>query len=199
MLYWKWKKIKVTPLTWTLGLTILIIALLFIRTNDGQTLYALIFKLPGMNSMRVLNRFMHVELFFVIAFIILLIKKINIKWSLLGLLLVFLDNSFTPSLVPREKKSEILTRRISLKNELHDFKENKSIAFAVIDSKSEPYETHIDAMLVSLELDFPTINGYSSSCPDEFGEFLNENSRGGLDYWLDKNKVSRDSVLILER
>ena len=169
------------------------------RTSDGYTLYALIFKLPGMNSMRVMNRFMHVELFFILALSILVIRKLPIKWSPFFFLLIFLDNSFVPSRVIREEKVEIQARRIHLKKEINALQANDYIAFAVIDSKSKPYETHIDAMLVSLEINFPTINAYTSSCPDDFGKFFNENNQKGLELWLTANSINKDSILIFEK
>lgn len=198
-IYWRVKKIQPDKLTLSLSVVIIIIALLFIRLGNGWTLYATIFKLPGMNSMRVLNRFMHVEFFFIVLFIILLLKKAS-HLAIFGFLaLIFVDNYFDPSIVTKTTKQECQLHRKTLTDVvMKDYNSGKHKAFAIVRPNAPHYLGHLDAMMASLYTNIPTVNAYSSGCPDDFGEFFNHSNMSGLEEWLKNRNVSKEDILIIE-
>ena len=112
-LYWKIKKIEIPQLTLALTICGIIILSLFTRTTNGHSLFVMVAQLPGMNSMRVINRFMHVELFIAILILMSLLRSKSIKWTLVILGIVIIENSFNPTLVIRRDKETIVNRRLN--------------------------------------------------------------------------------------
>ena len=198
-IYWKIKKKEISPLIWAVTISTFIIFIFFFKTADGHSLYKLLFKLPGMNSIRVMNRFIHVTLFMLLIGLISIFQKLPVKWSYLLFLIVFLDNSFAPDRMIRQEKSEIVDRREDVIKIVKNNIEKKHEAFAIIDSNQAFFITHIDAMQAALFLNIPTINGYSSSGPVNHSQFFQENNMEGLDHWLEHNHISKDSILIIKR
>jgi hypothetical protein len=197
--YWKIKKIKPSAITLTLTIIVLGITLLFIRLENGMTLYMFIFKLPGLNSMRVLNRFMHVQLFFVLILLLLWLKDKPKSWTLVLIVLLFIDNSFNTNEILRKPKQEIVDRRESIAKEVNQLKKTNHKAFAIINPNEKNYITHIDAMTASFYVGLPTINGYTSTCPNDFGNFFDNVNREGFNFWIEKNGIKPEDVLILEK
>lgn len=195
----KLKSKKLSPLALALTLTTFLIFILYIRTSSGYTLYVLLFKFPGMNSIRVIDRFMHVELFFIIAAMISLLLWLPKKYSLILLVLVFLDNAFVPERMVRRPKTELQARREYTINEVKKFDFRNKTAFAIIDSLDYHNAVHIDAMIASDYLKTPTVNGYSSSGPSEFGAFFGTASESGLNLWLNCNHIAKEDILIIRR
>jgi hypothetical protein len=172
--------------------------LLHIRTESGFSLYAFIFKFPGINSMRVLIRFMHVEIFILLLLFGYVLVRIKNKYMLFIILLVFTDNLFSTDSIRREKKEDLIERREILLTELskHDLKKIKAIA--LIDTTQPAYITHLDMMIVAQSVGIETVNGYSSYCPDEFGEFFSKNTEEGLLKWITSQKIKRNEILIIK-
>jgi len=198
-IYWMLKKKQISKLTWALSITTFFIFLWFTRTENGYSLYISIIKLPGMNSLRVMNRFIHVSLFMILIMMVSLLYKKKRQWSYILFLFVFFDNSFLPNKVVRTEKNFIVNRRERTANIVKNKITKQHLAFAIIDSKEDAHITHIDAMIASLELNIPTINGYSSSCPSEFGDFFNNDSKKGLNHWLRENNIDNTELLVLYR
>jgi hypothetical protein len=194
----KYNEFQNGKLILALSITIVIITVLFIRLDNGLTLYAAIFKFPGMNSMRVLNRFMHVQLFFIVIFSLFLIRK----WKSWGIVAVFflllLDNSFNGEYALRTSKVENKERREKVRSTIESQLKPHHKAFALVNSNEFPHLIHIDAMLVSSQIGLPTVNGYSSNCPDEFGEYFLNGSSDGLDKWMKASGLNRDDLLIID-
>lgn len=199
VLFSKIKRLPTSRLMMATGITALLILLLYTRTYSGYTLYALLFKLPGMNSMRVLSRFMNVELFLFIVLLLLMLKKLNRKWLLILPVLMLLDNSFVPERVIREKKEQIVARRIAVIKEVKAQLDKNYSAFAIVGGHEEIYLMQLDAMLASNHVHLPTVNGYSSNCPPELGEFYLQMNNAGLQKWLELNNIDTSKVLIIER
>lgn len=179
-------------------LTSLIICFIHLRTENGLSFYGLIFKLPGINSMRVLTRFMHVELFFILLLLGYFLSSISKKYLVLVSLLVFADNMFSPDLIARERKVELQSRKEQVKNELFKHDYNHKEAVALVDTSQLAFLTHLDMMLVAQELKIKTLNGYSSYCPDAYGEFFVHNSEVGLMNWLAASHIEKERILILK-
>lgn len=192
------KKYTTSSILKSLIITSIIIILLHLRTEGGLTLYALIFKFPGINSMRVLNRFMHVELFILLLICGYLLSKLKKKYFFPIIFLVFADNLFSTEFIPREKKAELIKRKENLLTELKMHKYESFKAAALIDTTQPAYITNLDMMLVSQIAGIKTVNGYSSSCPNDFGEFFNTNSKKGLFDWLASQKVNKEEILVID-
>lgn len=192
------KKISLSKLSIALFITVILVGIFYIRTEDGKTLYKFLFKLPGMDSIRVVNRFMHVELMLIILALTTLAVKIPKKYTIIIFLLAILDNSFVGERVIRSEKQEITYRREKLIAEVLKEKEDKHIAFAFIDPNNQFFVNHLDAMIVSEYVGIPTVNGYSSACPGEFGEFFSNADQKGLSRWLNHNKVDSTKILLIE-
>ena len=199
-IYWKIRKSDISKLTWAVSIVVFIVFMGFIRTYDGQTFFALFFKLPGMGSMRVLNRFINVELFLILILLISLAVKVPRKWSILLFILVVLDNAFVPSRVIREDKAMISDRRESMIELIEENRNDEHIAYVVIDStQTEFFKTHLDAMIASTYVPLPTVNGYSSGCPGEFGQFFTEVSEAGLTRWYKDSGLDSTKVLVIQK
>ncbi len=196
-IYWKLRKRSISKLTWTISIVAFLVFLGFIRTYDGQTFFALLFKLPGMGSMRVLNRFMNVELFLIIVFLVSLAVKIPRKWSILLFVLIVIDNAFVPTRVIRTEKEVIVDRRESMIELIEENMSSIHQSYVVIDSTQEFYITHLDAMIASTYVPIPTVNGYSSGCPGEFGQFFSEVSVAGLNRWYTASGLDSAKVLMI--
>lgn len=197
--YWKFRRLKVSPLAWALSIVVFVLFVFFIRTQAGQSFYALLFKLPGMSSMRVVNRFMHVELFLIIVLLISLLIRLPKKWSFILLILVILDNSFTQENLIRSRKSEIITRREQSIEFVKRRVKPEHEAFAFLSNREAFFKTQLDGMITSNYVKLPTVNGYSSGCPVGFGQFFEKTDREGLQLWLEINQIDSTKILIIER
>ncbi|MFT5860626.1 MAG: hypothetical protein ACI865_002739 [Flavobacteriaceae bacterium] len=198
-IYWKLRRIQISPLTWALSITAFLVFVFFTRTYDGQSLYAILFKLPGMASIRIVNRFMHVEIFLIILVMVSYARRIPRAWALVILVLVIVDNSFTTENIIRSKKSEIVTRRQLTINQVQKGLKPEHKAFAIVDENEEFFITQIDAMTTINYVNLPTVNGYSSGCPGEFGTFFYYASQEGLNNWLEFSGVDPKTVLVIRR
>jgi hypothetical protein len=198
LVYNRYKKIKTPWLLKSLIITSVIIVLFHIRTERGLSLYPVLFKLPGISSMRVVARFMHVEIFILLLLSGYVLVKINSKYFLLFMLLVFADNLFIPAYIPRQEKSALIQRKEILLTELAKYDYEKYKAFALIDSTQPAYITNLDMMLVAQSVGIKTMNGYSSYCPRELVEFSKKNTEEGLYKWLENQKIKRDEILLIK-
>lgn len=198
LMYNRIKKRKTEAIIKALIISSLIIVLLHLRTENNLTLYALFFYLPGISSMKVLVRFMNVELFILLLIAGYTILKFRKGYLMLILLLVFADNLFSPGEVPRCLKSELADRKEAMIEEVkkHDYKSFEAIAYI---NKNQPeYVSNIDMMLAAQSLGIKTINGYSSYCPKELKGFLKNKEEDGLNGWLEKNNIERSKILLIK-
>lgn len=198
-IYWKIRRVQISKLTWAISMAAFIIFVFYVRTYDGQTFYAFLFKLPGMDSMRVINRFMHVELFLIVVLLISLLTRMPKKWSAILFLLVVLDNSFTQDNLIRRSKEQIVERRETTIHQIKKAIQPEHEAFAILNDKEDTYITQIDGMVASNYIDIPTVNGYSSGCPPEFAPFFHEAKNESLQSWLTSSKIDSSTVLIIQR
>ena len=195
------RKIALPKLFLALGLTALLLFIFYLRTDHNQSLYFILFMLPGMGSIRILSRYMHVELFFLLLTLAALLVHFNAKRIFILLLLgfVIIENSFDANLVQRIEKSNAVERRVNTVRSIKNQLEGNYKAFAIIDTTDAFFVTQIDGMIASNYIDLPTVNGYSSSCPGEFGEFFANVSTSGLDRWLTHNQIKREDILVVYR
>ncbi len=177
----------------------LVLALLHLKIGEHLTLYGLIFKLPGINSIRVPGRFMQVELFLLLMLLGFFLTAINSKLWLIYLLLVFIDNSFDAEKITRTSKAHNQQTLNSLKQQVLADPNYKQKTLAVIDTLRPAFETHLDAMLVAQELGLKSFNGYSSYCPDAFGAYFTKCSEQGLNQWLENQSLTAEPILLIKR
>lgn len=61
-------------------------------------------------------------------------------------------------------------------------------------------DIQIDAMLASQSMGIPTVNGYTATCPVEFGDFWRDYNLKALERWLSFNRleIKRDSILMIK-
>lgn len=194
LICFKYTREKSNVLLLTITSTFLLLFLFFLNTTLGS-LYIFPFQLPGMSSIRVINRFLHYELFLVILMILLILRNSSTTMLLIVFGLIIIDNSFDPNKVVRSNKALIQQKRVELIQKIEDNKKLSHRAFAIIGSNA--LENHLDAMTASLYTNLPTINGYSSSCPGDFGSFFLKTDSIGLNKWLKSNNIDKEEVLIL--
>ncbi len=193
------RKKEITIVLKSLIILSLIICVLHIRIGDNITLYALIFKLPGINSMRVPSRFMHLELFILLLILGHFISKFNFKAILITFVLLLIDNSFDSKNVVRERKETLIQRKEELISEIKKLENFDYKRIALVDTINPAFVSHIDMMLAAQSLKLKTINGYSSYCPDAYGDFFIHCSASGLNKWLKNQNIKSSDVLIIYR
>ena len=126
---------------------------------------------------------------------LLILRNSSTNMLLIVFGLIIIDNSFDPNKVVRSNKALIQQKRVELSQKIEANKKLSHQAFAIIGSNA--LENHLDAMTASLYTDLPTINGYSSSCPSNFGSFFSKTDSTGLNKWLKSNNMKGEEVLIL--
>jgi hypothetical protein len=192
------KQNRLSLLQLSLAWTIFILFLLFLRTDSGFTLYALIFKLPGMNSMRVLNRFSLVFIFFLLALLGTFLIRVKPKFLIFILLVGIGDQFFNPNLTLRSEKSVLISRRVEVEKMLYrEMKQTRFRAFVLVSDSESHFNVHLDAMMASFTVGKPCVNGYSSSCPDEFGAFFNAPNETNALNWLEKKQLDRKDIRMI--
>jgi len=199
LLIQKRKKQPIDFLPLALAITCAITFLLFTKTAGGLTLYRIIFELPGMSAMRVVPRFVHVQLFMVLLLGALFFIKQK-KWLIYGLaLLCIIDNLFNPEKVGTTAKAEIQQHKQSLVSKIksYDFKNYKAIAY-IADNDDPFFVKNIDAMVASQSLNIKCVNGYSSACPGEFGGMFSNCNQAGLDQWLKACNIRKEDILVVK-
>jgi len=200
LLYNKLKKIETPLLLKSIIITSTVIVLLHIQIKDGISFYMLLFELPGMRSIRVLTRFMNVELFLLLVIVGYFMAKIKNKTIiLLFFLLAFTDNLFKSDCMPKKEKATLIERKEFVVSELekNDYKKYKVVAF--IDTTVPNFVSNIDMMLAAQSVGAKTVNGYSSYCPEpELYDFTKLNKEEGLYSWLSHHGIEKDEVLLLK-
>lgn len=198
-----WKKLKVNHLVLALSLTVVGIVCFYLRSEDGKSIYYLVYKLPGMGSLRVLNRHMHVTLFLILVAVTWWLKdrKAYVVWLLIGFAII--ESTITPEKIIRDEKSFVVNRRLSNINEvktaLHNSPNKNLKAFVILDTVETVFLTQLDAMAVTNYINLPTINGYSSTGPKGFESFFIKPGRKELLQWLEFNNMKEEDVLIIDR
>jgi hypothetical protein len=200
LLYNKYHKIQTPLIIKSLIVTAAIIALLHIQIKNGISLYVLLFELPGMRSIRVLIRFMNVELFLLLSITGYFLLKIkNKKIIFLFLLLAFADNFFEADKMAKESKAELIQRKEFIINELQKANYQNYKVVALIDTSVETYVSNLDMMLAAQALNAKTANGYSSYCPQhDLFDFTKLNKEEGLYNWLSINNIEKNEALLLK-
>jgi len=200
LLYNRYKKIETPLLLKSIIIASFVIVLFHVQIKDGISLYVLFFRLPGMSSIRVLTRFMNVEIFLLLVIAGYFLVKIKSKTIiLLFFLLAFADNLFESHRMSKVKKTELIERKEFVINELEQNNYKNYKVVALLDTTVPNYVSNIDMMLAAQSLGAKTVNGYSSYCPQhELTEFTKLNKEEGLYNWLSNHNIVKDEVLLLK-
>lgn len=153
----------------------LVLVVLTLEVN-GFSIYWLIWHLPGMNSLRAITRVMLVVMWPLSLFMAWSIDGLIHQWSqkrrylvvpvylLAGLLVaesVFYSH-YTFSKADAQKRLE------TLHQEIPETIPSDPVLFVAMKPEEPFWATEIDAMLLSQQLGWPTINGYSGNFPQGY-------------------------------
>lgn len=188
-------------------ITLLIIfgcTLVIYRVN----LYAFVmYLIPGARSIRTMSRYITVAVFLwsiISAFFLdRFLSNLNAKKIVLIFILPFLliiDNIYIPDNKP-PLKSEFKMRSKLIVNKFTSLKHinPNAKAFALTNfsdttvderiSKKNRVHFHIDAMMASLEIGLPCVNGYSAKNPPDYEAYFLSPDETTLTAWLKSNRV----------
>ncbi len=181
----------------------LITKILYLRAGR-ISIYFLVYLLPGFSSMRSMTRIINIELlFFAIAtawIVSIILKKQGWKSVLLFLLLAGLfigDNYFREGKSYRTEKSLAMDRTESLVNLIDSLPEGTVISYEPETLETASIHYHLDAMLAAQACNLISINGYSASCPFDFGPFWRNIDADSRTHWLSKSARSFDTLYVL--
>ena len=188
------------------------LSILFCLRFGDFTLYKLIFKLPGFDSMRAMDRIMHVQAFYFALIMVLVFAQFGKKeWSriLFGLsipLLIVLENKLDITKLRSFNKYDAqgMVDRIVLDMELQRDSTTKALAYMPARCVM-PYEEdhmrsivlHLNSMLAGQQLGIPVVNAYTGGYPGNYMQFwvaLNENT---LNDWCRYNGIDMDGVTMV--
>ncbi len=185
---------------------VLITFISFTLYYEGHTFYGYLMKVPGIKAARVVSRIVAVLIFIVSWMFCLQLALFHQKflqtrkWLLIIIpLFLVLDNYCLPAGFKSFSKQESTERVSYVKAKVENQAGNKNLkVLAYLSEKQKDIHLiHIDAMLCALEMNKKTINGYSSSCHRDFGQFWDLADSVSLNHWCEKMKVSMDSVIVV--
>jgi hypothetical protein len=155
------------------------ILILFTLNINGLSFYKLIISIPGINSIRAITRIQLVLMWPIAVFAACVIDSFYKKMSALfnfktaayflcSILIIesVLINHNTFSKKDAQVRTSLLREQIKQKMDISNF---NPIIFVGTDNNDPWYVTELDSMLVSQELDIPTLNGYSGNLLYGFG------------------------------
>ncbi|MCC6816875.1 MAG: hypothetical protein IT267_10725 [Saprospiraceae bacterium] len=202
-------RIKGFGLLSTFFFAILLSVLLFINWGNGFSFFELFRNVPGFSALKPVGRILIPLSFLSIWLSLVLVRHFFIKyrfkyyyyWLLLPV--VILDHSLRDSFFIRASFSKVESQKEI--NEL-TYKVDSARARSkyiyhamayLTNVKSSASSIQIMAALAGQQRNLPTVNGYSSSCRLQFGQFWNNPDSTSLAKWLEFNMVDPKTVLII--
>lgn len=176
---------------------------IFTLTVSDNTLYKLIFKIPGFNSLRSIGRVINVELFFFAIFTVFFLnyfyKKTRFKiiFLIIVIFVVVMDQTIISKPAPTYNKLESQNRIFRLTKQIKNIKNKTCFAYCPTNKIELLFVYNIDAMLLSQSINLPTVNGYSATCPGPICDFISVLDSTSLYGWTNQNNINKDDVLIL--
>lgn len=200
----KIKKAKVNFLPLILFSVCVLFVLLFSKTENNFSLFKYFRILPGLSSMRLTQRFMIIEVFFLLwltlFFLQHIFKREKISAYFIIALIVIADNLFlaqpevlsiTPKQI-RQERVEKMCRKITRENTA-----NKKIIACVNTADDSEVFMQLDVMLATQKLNLYTLNGYSSTCYGELCNSYNDTAHVKLSAWLQRFGLRDEDVLFI--
>lgn len=167
------------------------------------TMYRYVFYIPGFNSMRSLGRVINIELFFFSLFTVLSLKYIveRTKYKhftlVIGLIFVVLDQTIVSKPSAVYSKLEAQDRISDLRKKVRFLDSIQTFAYCPEKIELPLSYYNIDAMLLSQEINIPTINGYSATCPNSICNFITTLETNNLFQWVELNKLDENKLLVI--
>ncbi len=167
--------------------------------------YITLYFLPGFSSMRSLARIINIELIFfgiATAFVFTKIFKKYVRYELVvfiaALSLLICDNYFHKE---KSYKTNVLAANERAKEIEKTFAKIPSgsvVSYEPVKIESASIYYQIDAMLASQKYNLKTINGYTATCPGDYGMYWNEPNEKSRNYWLSNKKLDVDKIYIVK-
>ncbi len=176
---------------------------IFTLTIKDFSLFKLIFKIPGFNSLRSIGRIINLELFFFAFFTVLLLnnlyKKVRFKifFLIISILLVLADQAIVSKSSLTYSKAESQNRINELMKQTKNIKNKTCFAYCPTNKTEKIFVYNIDAMLLSQIIKLPSVNGYSSTCPGNICDFITTLDTASLYQWTNLKSINKEEVLIL--
>lgn len=187
-----------------LMLTGLLTFFLYIRFNTLSAYIALYF-LPGFSSMRSLTRIINIELiFFAIAtafvFSKILERKLKLKPLLfiLALSLLICDNYFFENKSYKTEVRVAKERIERIETAFAQIPDGSVVSYEPIKLESKSIYYQIDAMLISQKHNLITLNGYTATCPGDYGMYWNEPNEKSRNHWLRDKSFPQDTLYVVK-
>lgn len=185
--------------------TAILVAVLFVYSFfirfDFNSLYELIFVLPGYQSIGTASRIINVQLLFyglatAWACSIILARVKSMQGSVFVLLLAALiaDNHMDATQTYRFSKAEAQARLLPILEKMSTLPPGTLVSYESVEPLETNIALHLDAMLAAQELGLKSVNGYTGECPSEFSLFWREMTSEGRNYWL--NHMNVDTSLV---
>lgn len=192
----------------TLGLTAMFTFFLFTRFGDFS-LYRLLYELPGYASMSAVHRVINVQLIFMatgaalLSYLLIQVKpKLSFFIFIAIVAALLLDNYHLNKTDYRYRtpKSTYYKRLNGVKKKMNDIPEGSVVSYEPKDSLLKQEAAiifQLDAMLASQHLNLKCVNGYSGSCPGEFGPFWRKPNKKNRKKWLTSENPDFDTVHVV--
>jgi hypothetical protein len=181
----------------------LVTFLFFIHFNHFS-FYKFLFHMPGFGSMRAIQRIINVELiFFAIATAFVFSKIFQNKWKfsiiifILFCIVMIADNYYKEGNSYRTNKVISQSRVNLLIKKMNNLKPGSIVSYEPEKIETGPIEYQIDAMLASQSLNLFSINGYSATSPDGYGNYWNAMNKNSREEWFRKKCFSPDTVYVI--
>lgn len=176
---------------------------LYIRLA-GVSAYFIIYFLPGFSAMRSITRIINIELiFFALATALVFTRLVNnkAKYSLplfLGvLILTVCDNYFHQDKSYRTKVSKAVARTVELERLFAKIPKGAVVSYEPSVMESSPIDYQIDAMLASQKYGLLAVNGYTATCPGDYGEYWNNPNKATRNIWFKGKRIAHDYIYVV--
>jgi len=183
--------------------TSLITFLLYLRFYEISA-YIFVYFLPGYSSMRSVTRIINIQLiFFAIAtaYVFSKIFERNVKYKplifLVALTLVIFDNYFFENKSYKTKVSIAKERTDKIENAFAQIPAGSVVSYEPVELNNRGYIYNIDAMLAAQKHNLIAINGYTATCPGDYGMYWNHPNEESRNYWLSNKQIDHDTIYIV--
>jgi hypothetical protein len=191
-----------TPLL--LIFTGLITFFLYLRFSDISA-YIFVYFLPGFSSMRSVTRIINIELiFFAIAtaFVFSKIFEYNFKYKplffIVALVLIVSDNYFYANRSYKTKVSIAKERTEKIEDAFAQIPDGSVVSYEPENLESASIYYQIDAMLTAQKYNLIAVNGYTATCPGDYGMYWNGPNEKSRNYWLSNKQIGHDTLYIVK-
>ncbi len=190
-------------------MTLMLVGVLFTLRIGDLSLYQLIFSIPGFSYIGSINRFININLIFLLLLaaevLILYLKNFSKAQSvILGLcVLAVVDNTFKVNWeIKRFEKSKSIEEIEYISKKITEtyVPIYEAIAFQFPNKEIKNAEIafhHMATMLACQRVGLKCVNGFSERYPAHFMSFYRKTDKQALNFWLKKNEASLEGVQLI--